>query len=135
MKFLGGSRMENTDDIRREKIAEVKEYLSGYRFCVEMLQLRQYERVHASFFDDPIDERLLSGNEAFWKSRMIEIGLFIGSLPNGRPKLVLHYRYIKGMSVERVADLLGVSRRTGYRLHEKGLALAALAFEKRKNGK
>ncbi len=127
--------MENTDDFRREKIREVREYLEGYRFCVDMLQLRQYERVHPSRFDEPIAEELLSGNEAFWKSRMLEIGLFVGSLPNGRAKLMLHYRYIKGMSVERVADLLGVSRRTGYRLYDKGLALAALLFEKRKSGK
>ena len=127
--------MENTDDFRREKIREVREYLEGYRFCVDMLQLRQYERVHPSRFDEPIAEELLSGNEAFWKSRMLEIGLFVGSLPNGRAKLMLHYRYIKGMSVERVADLLGVSRRTGYRLYDKGLALAARLFEKRKSGK
>ena len=127
--------MENTDYLRREKLREVKEYLSGYRFCVEMLQLRQYERIHPSFFDDPIDEKLLSGNEALWKSRMLEIGLLVGSLPNGRAKLVLHYRYIKGMSVERIADLLGISRRTGYRLHDKGLFLALLAYERRKSGK
>lgn len=127
--------MENVDDVRREKIREVREYLAGYRFCVEMLQLRRYERVHPSCFDEPIGEELLSGNEAFWKSRMLEIGLFIGSLPNGRAKLVLHYRYIKGMSVERIADLLGVSRRTGYRLHDKGLLLASLLFEKRNSGK
>lgn len=127
--------MESTDDVRREKIQAVKEYLAGYRFCVEMLQLRKYERVHPSVFDDPIDETLLSGNEAFWKSRMLEIGLFIGSLPNGRAKLVLHYRYIKGLSVERIADLLGVSRRTGYRLHDKGLFLASFAYERLKNGK
>ncbi|MBQ7173782.1 MAG: sigma-70 family RNA polymerase sigma factor [Clostridia bacterium] len=112
---------------------EIQEYLSGYRYCVEMLQLRQYERVHPSPFPDPVDEVLLSGNEAFWKSRMMEIGLLISSLPNGRAKLVLHYRYIKGLSVERVSDLLGVSRRTGYRLHDKGLFLASIAYKKRKS--
>ena len=122
--------MDNIEAIDRK---EVQEYLAGYRFCVEMLQLRQYERVHPSPFPDPLDETLLSGNEAFWKSRMLEIGMLIGSLPNGRAKLMLHYRYIRGMSVERVSDLLGVSRRTGYRLHDKGLSLAALAMAKRKS--
>ena len=122
------------EDVERKK-REVREYLLGYRFCVDMLQLRQYERVHPSAFDEPVDENLLFGNEALWRSRMVEIALFVGSLPNGRAKLVLHYRYIKGMSVERVADLLGVSRRTGYRLHDKGLAQAAVAFERLRNGK
>ena len=122
------------EDIEAKKRA-VQEYLSGYRFCVDMLHLRQYERVHPSLFDEPVDEALLFGNEALWRSRMIEIGLFIGSLPNGRAKLVLHYRYIKGMSVERIADLLGVSRRTGYRLHDRGLALAFFAFERLQKGK
>lgn len=112
---------------------EILEYLSGYRYCVEMLQLRQYERIHPSPIEDPVDETLLFGNEAFWKSRMMEIGILIGSLPNGRAKLLLHYRYVKGMSVERVSDLLGVSRRTGYRLHDKGLFLASIAYKKRKN--
>ena len=120
--------MDGVDQADRKK---VQEYLAGYRFCVEMLQLRQYERVHPSPFPDPVDETLLLGNEAVWKSRMMEIGLLIGSLPNGRAKLVLHYRYIKGMSIERVSDLLGVSRRTGYRLHDKGLFLASLMLKRK----
>lgn len=119
------------DGVDRADRKKVQEYLAGYRFCVEMLQLRQYERVHPSPFPDPVDETLLLGNEAVWKSRMMEIGLLIGSLPNGRAKLVLHYRYIKGMSIERVSDLLGVSRRTGYRLHDKGLFLASLMLKEK----
>ena len=122
------------EDIEEKKRA-LREYLSGYRFCVDMLQLRQYERIHPSAFDEVVDDKLLFGNEALWRSRMLEIGLLIGSLPNGRAKLMLHYRYIKGLSVERVAGLLGVSRRTGYRLHDKGLMLAALAFERLQSGK
>ena len=52
---------------------------------------------------------------------MREIELLIASLRNGREKMVLYYRFIRGQSVMYSTDFLGISRRTGYRLYNKGL--------------
>jgi hypothetical protein len=38
---------------------------------------------------------------------------------------MLYYYFIKGESVERIAVRLGVSRRTGFRIFQKGLLMAA----------
>ena len=103
-------------------IEGAKDYLSGYQLCVDMLQLRRYERKRAKEFDEECRcEDILKGNEAFWRARMRETELLIGSLRNGREKMILYYRYIRGQSVQHSADYLGISRRTGYRIYRRGL--------------
>ena len=104
------------------RIEAAKDYLCGYQLCLDMLNLRRYERKRAKIFSEECScEDVLQGNEAFWKGRMYEIEHLIASLRNGREKLILYYHYIKGESIERSADFLGISRRTGYRMHRKGL--------------
>ncbi len=109
-------------------VEQVRNFLCGYRLCLDMLNLRRYERTRLRgrpSFDDPCDcEDVLQGSESFWRARMYEVGLLIDGLPNGREKLMLYYHYIQGDSIERISDRLGISRRTGYRLHRRGLALA-----------
>ena len=108
-----------------------KDYLSGYQLCLDMLNLRRYERHRAKPFGEECScEDILRGNEAFWKARMYEVEHLIASLRNGREKLILYYHYIKGESIERSADFLGISRRTGYRMHRKGLLVAAAILER-----
>lgn len=116
-----------------ERVEEVRNFLCGYRLCLDMLRVRQYERKRARAFDDECDcEDILRGNEALWRARMFEVGSLIGQMRNGREKLILYYHYVKGESIEHAADLLGVSRRTGYRLHEKGLFQASFLFDRMK---
>ncbi|MDY3863975.1 MAG: helix-turn-helix domain-containing protein, partial [Eubacteriales bacterium] len=69
-------------------------------------------------------------NEAFWRARMEEIGQAIASLRNGRDKLVLYHRYIRGESVERAAAILGISRRTAYRAFRRGLTVVGIRLER-----
>ena len=103
-------------------IENAKNYLSGYQLCMDLLHLRQYERRRAKKFDEPCRaEDILKGNECYWRAKMREIELLIASLRNGREKMVLYYRFIRGQSVMYSADFLGISRRTGYRLYNKGL--------------
>ena len=98
-----------------------------------MLDLRRYERKRAHVFRDVCDcEDILSGSEAYWRARMYDVGDLINNMKNGREKLVLYYHYVRGESIEQVANLLGVSRRTGYRLHQKGLLAASFLLEKMK---
>ena len=93
------------------KIREAaRNYLCGYQLCLDMLKLRKYERKRAAKFDELCDcEDILVGDEAYWKARIYEIAAFLGKMKNGREKMLLYYRYVKGESVEHAASLLGPS--------------------------
>ncbi len=111
-----------------------KDFLEGYRLAVDMLGLRQYERKRLSSCAEEALERCgerITGDESYWRMRLYEVEAVLDSMRNGRDKLILYYRYVRGMSVERAASLLGVSRRTGYRLHARGLSRVALLLKKR----
>ena len=113
------------------RIEAAKDYLCGYQLCLDMLNLRRYERKRANrFVEECSCEDVLQGNEAFWKARMYEVEHLIASLRNSREKFILYYHYIKGESIERSADLLGISRRTGYRMHRKGLLVVGAVLER-----
>ena len=66
---------------------------------------------------------------------MTEVGNLIAGMKNGREKIILYYHYIKGESIEHSADILGVSRRTGYRIHQRGLLMASFLYERLKKTK
>ena len=118
-----------------EEIRETQNYLCSYRLCVEMLHLRRYERKRAKkLCPDDIDcEDILTGSETFWKMRMRDIYVLINSMKNGREKLILYYYYIRGESIERAANLIGFSRRTGYRMLHRGILMVAIRRRKRKS--
>lgn len=113
------------------RIETAKELLSGYRLCAELLYLRQYEKKQATAFGEASREtELLSGSEAYWRAQMFEAEHLIAAMCNSREKLILYYHYIRGESIEHAADLIGVSRRTGYRLHKRGLNVAGILIER-----
>lgn len=112
--------------------AEAREFLAGYQLCLDLLKLKKYERRRAEKFDEPCRcEEVLMGNEAFWRARMDEIERTIATLHNGRDKLVLYHRYIRGESVEHAAGVLGISRRTAYRAHKRGLVIVGILLERK----
>lgn len=120
-------------DAEWERMERVRNFLCGYQLCADMLNLRQFERKRARPFCDPCDcDDILRGSERFWRARMFEVGALIDSMPNGREKLLLYYHYIHGESIEHIGDILGVSRRTSYRIHFKGLRTASAIFEREK---
>ena len=115
------------------RIEAVRNFLCGYQLCLDMLNLRRYERKRSYQFDDEFDgEDILSGNEAYWRARMFAVGSLIEKMKNGREKLMIYYHYVRGESIEHAANLLDVSRRTGYRLHERGLLSASFLYERMK---
>ena len=117
--------MTQEEEMRIRETA--RNYLCGYQLCLDMLKLRKYERKRAAKFDELCDcEDILAGDEAYWKARIYEIAAFLGKMKNGREKMLLYYRYVKGESVERAAGLMGLSRRTAYRLWNKALLSAGL---------
>lgn len=114
------------------RIAAARDFLSGYRLCLDLLKLKRIERRRAEDEEDPCGcEDVLMGNEAFWRARMEDIAQTIASLRNGREKLALYHRYIRGESVERAATALGISRRTAYRAVHSGLNIIGILLERR----
>ncbi len=110
-----------------ERINRARNFLCGYQMCVDMLHLRRYERRRSQGFEEVCDcDDLLACDEVFWRARMFQIKSLIDSMKNGREKALLYYHYICGESIDRASDLLDISRRTGYRLHQK--ALLAVSF-------
>ena len=117
----------------QERIEAVRNFLCGYQLCLDMLNLRRYERKRSYQFDDEFDgEDILSGNEAYWRARMFAVGSLIEKMKNGREKLMIYYHYVRGESIEHAANLLDISRRTGYRLHQRGLLSASFLYERMK---
>ncbi len=114
-----------------EELSRTKDFLCGYQLCLDMLNLRRYERLRAPRFSEECDcGDILSGNEAFWRARMFEVKTVLGQMRNGKEKLLLYYHYIRGESIEHAANMLGVSRRTGYRLHTRGLHSVAMLLRR-----
>ena len=115
------------------RIEAVRNFLCSYQLSADMLHLKRYERKRAYRFDEEFDcEDVLAGNEAFWRARMYAVGSLIEKMKNGREKLMIYYHYVRGESIEHAANLLDVSRRTGYRLHERGLRSASFLYERMK---
>ena len=59
------------------------------------------------------------------RAEMFELRRSILSLPDSKERFFLYNRYIHGRTVENCAELLGISRRSAFRLREKALLLYA----------
>ena len=116
----------------KEEIDAAQNYLLSYRLCEKMLKLRGYERKRAARIGTPENaEEIIQASEGHWELQVSEIKELINALPNGREKMVLYCHFIRGESVESAAHVIGISRRTAYRMLQKGLALTALALRER----
>ena len=110
-----------------EALRATEDYLKGYALCEKMLKLDKYERTYFAY-----DERTSEYNSndcALLRAKMFEIRHFIMSMKNSDEKLLLYYHYVRGETVERCAELLGIARSSGFRLKKKAIALAAKALE------
>ena len=102
---------------------EIEAFLRGYCMNQKMLRMEKYEK---EFFGDN-ELRESDGmpcESSLARARMFEVRHFILSLENSDEKLFLYYHYVKGDSVERCSELLGISVRTAYRLKARSLELA-----------
>jgi len=64
------------------------------------------------------------------RAEMFELRRSVLSLPDSKERFFLYNRYIHGRTVETCAEILGISRRSAFRLREKALTLYADRAEK-----
>ena len=110
-------KTQNENDI----IKQMDNYLSGYQTNRKLLRLERYER---EFFHPNEADFEAFGEAPLARARMFEIRHFIMGINNCDEKLMLYYHYIKGESVERCAELLGISRSTAFRMRRRALLMA-----------
>ena len=111
--------IEITDE---EKMKETENYLLGYGLDRKLLKMDRYEREYYGN-ENPLDLES-PGEVPLARARMYEVRHFIMSIHNCDEKLFLYYRYVKGETVERCAEMLGISRASGFRMRKRALLLA-----------
>lgn len=104
-----------------ENIAVVENYLKSYALNKKLLRLDRYEREMCTA--DTGDYESI-GEAPLARARMFEVRHFIMGLENCDEKLLLYYHYIKGERIERCAELLGISRSSGFRMKKRALLMA-----------
>ena len=104
------------------KETTVKKYLESYKALKEMLYADKYAKEYSDAEPPLCDGVLL-------KAKMYEIELFVRSLPVCREQSMLFQHYVRGHSVEFCGEMLGISRRTAFRVIKKAITLAAEYYE------
>ena len=104
-----------------ELIEKTDNYLSGYQMNRKLLRLDRYEKEY--FHPDEKDFEAY-GEAPLARARMFDIRHFIMSLKNSDEKLMLYYHYIKGESIERCGELLGIGRSSAFRMRRRALIMA-----------
>lgn len=119
--------------IGADETKELKDYLSGYKLCKEILQLERYEREFISQQERWESER--PGELSLARARMFEIRNFIMDLPNSKEKILLYMHYIDCEPIERCGDIMNISRSSAFRLKRKALCFAYAIFSEQKSSK
>jgi DNA-directed RNA polymerase specialized sigma24 family protein len=118
-------KFRRLDVMERNNHYDTKLFLEKYAVAIRMLRLCRIEQ--REHIDAPGETTFIGGiggTEAYWKEQLADVRNFIESLPNESVKLFLYYHYVAGMTVERTAEELDISRRGAFRLKNKALALA-----------
>lgn len=107
-----------------EERQRVENFLKGYGANARFLALDRYERTYMGGGEYRDEGVAAAVDLPVAKVKMFTVRHFILELDNCDEKLFLYYRYVKGETMERCAELFGVSRRTVYRLCDRALKLA-----------
>lgn len=103
------------------EIRKMDNYLKGYALNQKLLRLDRYERTYMGYRDN---EDNVTGDAPMARAKMFEIRHFIMSMENCDEKLLLYYHYVRGETVEKCSELLGISRSSGFRLKKRALIMA-----------
>lgn len=117
-------------------ICAARKYLEGYRASKSILRMMAYEKEY--FSSDAAEaecDALIApyGDEALLKAKMYDIRRFILNMDDGCEKALLLYHYIKGYSVEKCSELMGIGRTSAFRLKRKALTTAAKILAAKNN--
>lgn len=104
-----------------EGLRAVDDYLRSYEFYRKLLRLDRYERRYFGYEDE---EETLPGDLTLARMKMYEVRHFVMNMKNSDEKLMLYYHYIRGETVEKCGELLGISRSSAFRLKKRALELA-----------
>lgn len=99
--------------------ADINRYLRDYRRTYSMLRASSLTKRFS--YEDTFSA---DADEAIFRSKMFEIRSLILSIEQIPEKMLLYYYYVKGFTIERCAKVLGISRRSVYRLKLRALDLA-----------
>lgn len=125
-----------TVSVTKAEYDEIEDYLKTYGFYKKLLRMEKYEQ---QYFDckygESSDMSEHPSGQTLAHAKMFEVRHFIMSMQNSNEKLLLYYHYVKCDSVDRCAELLGISRSSAFRLKKRALVLAAdnYAQNKKKN--
>ena len=114
------------------EIKEADNYLRGYALNMKLLRLDRYERTYFGYRDN--EDNTAFNDAPLARARMFEIRHFVMEMKNSDEKLLLYYHYIRGESVEKCAELLGISRSSAFRLKKRALMLAARSLNRMGEG-
>lgn len=108
-----------------EKGKKARDFLGSYALYKQWLGASRYDR------------RSLGGeavmDDVFLQAKMFQVREFVFSLPNCREKLFLNCHYIRLYTVEKSAEMMGISVRNAYRLKKRAIAFAAEYIENFEN--
>lgn len=114
---------EKNTEVTKEQYDKVDNYLKSYKFCRRLIMLGNYEK---KYFDTLEWESETPAEFAVARAKMFEVRHFIMGMRNGNEKMLLYYHYVHCDTVEKCAELMGISRASAFRLKKKALAAAYL---------
>lgn len=100
-----------------EKTQRAKDFLSSYALYKQWLGASRYDR--GSMEGEAVMD------DVFLQAKLFAVREFVFSLPNCREKLFLNCHYIRLYTVEKSAEMMGISVRSAYRLKTRAIAFAA----------
>ncbi len=127
------ARVTRTVSVTKEEFCETENYLRSYAFYKKLLKLDKYEQEY--FGSSALGARSVyehHGEISLAHARMFEVRHFIMMMQNCDEKLLLYHHYVRGDSVERCAELLGMSRSSAFRLKKRALTLATELYVQKK---
>lgn len=127
-------RTSRTVSVTKAEYSETENYLKTYGFYKKLLRMDKYEQEYFNG-DSPSAIRDCPSEHTLAHAKMFEVRHFIMSMQNSNEKLLLYYHYVKCDSVDRCAELIGISRSSAFRLKKRALVLAAEHYAQSKKKK